>query len=82
MTKITSEKSLLNQFHDFFPGHHSGCDVSQAISSSEFLHAINLDLNAIRDIYKFHLVSRRRIPMTICPSWKLNVCVLHFQGIY
>ena len=51
-------------------GHHSGCDIGQAIKSSEFLHAINLDLNAIRDLYKFHLVSRRRIPLTTCPSWK------------
>lgn len=34
------------------------------------MHAINLDLTAIRDVFKFHLVSRRRIPITTCPSWK------------
>ena len=44
--------------------------MGEAIKSSEFLHAINLDLNAIRELYKFHLVSRRRIPITSCPSWK------------
>jgi len=42
-----------------------------AAKSSEFLYAINPDLESIRGLYKFHLVSRRRIPMTVCPSWKL-----------
>ena len=45
--------------------------MKQAVESSEFLlHAINLNLTAIRELYKFHLVSRRRIPITTCPSWK------------
>ena len=37
---------------------------------SEFLFGDPLDLNSIRGIYKYHLISRRRIPATICPSWK------------
>jgi len=46
------------------------CDISDVASTSEFLFADKLDLDSIRGIYKYHLVSRRRIPATICPSWK------------
>ena len=47
------------------------CDVSVAAKSSMFLYTANLDLDSIKNLYKYHLVSRRRIPITICPSWKL-----------
>ena len=30
-----------------------------------------LDVDAIRQLYKHHLVSGKRIPLTVCPSWKL-----------
>lgn len=44
--------------------------MSVAAKSAEFLYAANVDLDTIRNLYKFHLVSRRRIPATSCPSWK------------
>ena len=46
------------------------CDVSIAAKSTMFLYTANLDLESIKGLYKYHLVSRRRIPVTICPSWK------------
>ncbi len=52
-------------------GDVANCDISVAAKSSEFLYAASVDLDTIRDLYKYHLVSRRRIPLTICPSWKL-----------
>lgn len=48
----------------------SDCDISVAAKSSTFLYSSNMDLDTIRGLYKYHLVSRRRIPITICPSWK------------
>jgi len=47
------------------------CDVSEAAKASMFLYTANLDLESIRNLFKYHLVSRRRIPITTCPSWKL-----------
>jgi len=48
----------------------TNCDISEVAKKSEFLFGDPLDLNSIRGIYKYHLISRRRIPATICPSWK------------
>ena len=48
----------------------TNCDISEVAKKSDFLFGDPLDLNSIRGIYKYHLISRRRIPATICPSWK------------
>lgn len=71
-----SSPSLLQGFEQYIcakagsGGQKEHCDVSVAAKSAEFLYAANADLDTIRGLYKFHLVSRRRIPATSCPSWK------------
>ena len=60
----------VNCFFLFSGKDKQNCDISDVASTSEFLFADKLDLDSIRGIYKYHLVSRRRIPATICPSWK------------
>ena len=41
-------------------------------AESSFLFKSNFGEDTIHNIYKSHLVSRRRIPMTACPSYKLT----------
>ena len=45
------------------------CDLESAASRS--LQTVTLDVDAIRHLYKNHLVSAKRIPITACPSWRL-----------
>ena len=47
------------------------CNPAVAAESS-FLFKSNFGEDTIHNIYKSHLVSRRRIPMTACPSYKLT----------
>ena len=46
------------------------CDYSKAASVG-FMRTADVGSDFIRDLFRAHLVSRRRIPMTACPSWKL-----------
>ena len=41
-------------------------------AESSFLFKSNFGEDTIHNVYKSHLVSRRRIPMTACPSYKLT----------
>ena len=45
------------------------CDRSLAAKVG-FLRTIDFDALAMRNLYRAHLVSRKRLPMTVCPSWK------------
>ena len=44
------------------------CDLE---SASMALQTTTLDVDAIKQLYKHHLVSGKRIPFTVCPTWKL-----------
>ena len=47
------------------------CNPAVAAESS-FLFKSNFGEDTIHNVYRSHLVSRRRIPMTACPSYKLT----------
>ena len=66
------------QNHYFLGKGKNNCDTSEVAKASEFLFGDPLDLNSIRGIYKYHLISRRRIPATICPSWKFVQVINEF----
>jgi len=44
------------------------CDLA---SASKSLQMEELSVSSIRSLYKHHLVSGKRIPLTACPSWRL-----------
>lgn len=45
-----------------------GCNIQ---ASSMILKTNQLQADTIRDLYKLHLASASRIPLTVCPSWRL-----------
>ena len=51
------------------------CNAALAAESS-FLFKSNFGEDTIHNVYRSHLVSRRRIPMTACPSYKLTQVLL------
>ncbi len=48
----------------------SPCDLSVAAENS-FLYTSSVDSPTIRGLHRGHLASRRRIPMTACPTFRL-----------